>query len=254
MKVYVISLRSATERRRSAAQQLDFHTIDFEFFDAKTANEAKQIGCFDSIDTDEFLLNTGRFPAPGEIGCFASHRMLWQRCAERDEPLMIMEDDFELLPGFGRAFEASVPLVESVGFLRLQQSSRASRKPLGNVGEFVLSRYTKPPHCLMCYAIAPHVARHFVDATRTVDAPVDVFIKRYWEHGQPIYSLTPYQVVQSELSPATTIPGRKKRAKPLPVAIRRFLRKSAWQLHRLTANQRFSAMERVSADDAAART
>lgn len=246
MQVHVISLRDAAERRRSAASQLGAHRIRFEFFDGITAAEARHRRCFDAIDPAEFLLNTGREVTPGEIGCFASHRALWQRAADRDEPVMIMEDDFELRPDFRTAFDASARLIHYAGFLRLQESSRASRTPVGSVGDFVLSRYTKPPHCLMCYAIAPRVARRFVDLTKVLDAPVDVFIKKYWEHDQPIYCLTPYQVAQSELSPLTTIPGRLKRPKPLPVAARRVFRKGEWQLRRLASNLRFSIRERFS--------
>merc|ERR1719491_1293715 len=38
--------------------------------------------------------------SPGERGCCASHLRAWQRCAAGRAPLVVLEDDAVLLPGF----------------------------------------------------------------------------------------------------------------------------------------------------------
>jgi len=42
------------------------------------------------------------------IGCFLSHRAAWQRCAESDQPLLVLEDD--VCPAAGFAHKVRVPV------------------------------------------------------------------------------------------------------------------------------------------------
>ena len=50
---------------------------------------------------DYGLKNSGHRPADltykGTQGCFLSHYMLWKRCAELDQPIIVLEDDAEVL-------------------------------------------------------------------------------------------------------------------------------------------------------------
>lgn len=242
MRVFVISLRGESQRRARARAQLDAAGIAFEFFDGLTGDAAIGRGTFERIDSREFLLNTGRREAAGEIGCFASHRELWKAAARLGEPIMIMEDDFALDARFPEAVAYASDVIGSVGFLRLQQSSRARRRKIASRGAFDLSIYIKPPHCTMCYCISPGVARRFIARTRVFDAPVDVFVKRYWDHGQPLFAITPYPVSASPLSAESTIAGRIRERKMPVVALRRFLRKCRWFVMRLI----FNAQSRIA--------
>jgi len=236
MRIFVISLIRDAGRRAHATSQFDHAGLPFEFFDGITFEKAIKRQLFDDIDENEFLLNSGRTPTPGEVGCFAAHRELWALAARLGEPLMIMEDDFQLADNFAEAVAFADQVINRVGFLRLQRSSRAKRRRIVSNGTLTLSVYTKPPHCMMCYCISPTVARKFLQDTRVLDAPVDVYVKKYWEHGQPLYALTPYPVTQSPLIVETTIKGRTKQRKPWRVSAHRFLRKCRWQQQRLTFN------------------
>ena len=238
MRLFVISLPEARERRERAAAQLADAGIPFEFFDALRGEPALAEGHFDGCDADEWLLNTGRQATLAEIGCFASHRAMWKKCVELGEPLMIMEDDFQLLPGFAGAVQEVARNIERFGFIRLQDETRALKVRVAGCGDYTLWRYTKGPHSTMCNGIAPEVAERFVELTRVAREPVDVFIKKFWEHGQPIYGLTPYTVTESRLSRKTFIPNRGKVRKSLRVASARFLRKCGWEVQRIHAARR----------------
>ena len=237
MKLYVISLPDAEERRERATIQLAHAGIPFEFFEALRGEQAMAEGHFERCDDDEWLLNTGREVTPAEIGCFASHRSMWQKCVELGEPIMIMEDDFQLLPGFVDAVEQAARNIDECGFIRLQDETRARREQVAKRGQFRLWRYTKAPHSMMCNAITPEVAQRFVEMTRVACEPVDVFIKKFWEHGQPIYGLTPYTVTESRLSRKTCIPDRHKACKDLKVRSTRLLRKCSWEVRRVRASR-----------------
>ncbi len=237
MKLFVISLPEARERRERAAAQLADAGLAFEFFDALRGEQAMAERYFEGCDADEWVLNTGRRVTPAEIGCFASHRAVWQKCAELGEPLMIMEDDFKLLPEFAGAVQEVARHIDEFGFIRLQDETRARKERVGECGDYTLWRYTKVPHSCMCNSITPEVAHRFVAMTRVAREPVDVFIKKFWEHGQPIYGLTPYTVTESRLSRKTFIPHREKAHKSLKVASTRFLRKCSWEMRRIRASR-----------------
>lgn len=247
MPVFVISLRADVRRRARARAELDAAGIAFSFFDGLTAEAAVERRVFERVDTSEFLLNTGRRETPGEIGCFASHRELWRLASTLGEPVMIMEDDFALDVRFADAVAYARDVIDSVGYLRLQQSSRARRRTIDSRGGFDLSIYTKAPHCTMCYCISPRVARCFLERTRVFDAPVDIFVRNFWDHGQPIFSITPYPVSASPLSAESTIAGRIKKRKAPRVALHRFLRKGRWAIKRVVFNlqTRFAATAAV---------
>lgn len=247
MPVFIISLRDAAERRRRASEQLEAAGIRFRFFDAVTPREVSANADFRRIDEEAFLVNTGRYCVPAEVACFASHRRLWQRCADLDMPIVILEDDFKLRANFADALRTALPLTRDKGFLRLQTDLRARKTPVAGSGGFTLARFTYPPHGLMAYCISPSAARVFVAASTVLDAPVDVFVKRYWQHRQPMFALLPYSVEPSALSRKTTIPGRRKARKPLGIALWRLGRKAVCHCQRMAWNVRFQMRERRSA-------
>jgi len=108
------------------------------------------------------------------------------------------------------------------------------------LGEIQLERYTKTPHCTMCYAISPIVARRLIEANKDFCAPVDVVMKHVWRFQNPMYCLTPYVVSDSNLSAESVIGDREKFRKPLLTSVRRFWLKTTWQMKRLLFNRRQS--------------
>lgn len=236
MRVFVINLEKHADRRAAASKKMADAGVSFEFYGAIAGTAAVERGLFDGFDDDEFVLNTGRRMTPGEIGCYASHRELWALCVSLNEPIVILEDDFDLLNGFADALKKAASVIAGAGFVRLQTDLRAKKRGVLEMDHYSLWRYTKPPHGLMGYCIAPHVAQRFVAASCILDAPVDVFTKKYWDHGQPMYVLTPYSVAPSVLHASTTIAGRQKTKKSVAVAIRRLLRKTGWYLKRWRFN------------------
>jgi glycosyl transferase family 25 len=224
LKIFVISLPDAAERRERAARQLG---------ELGLASE----GYFEHCDEEEWLLNTGHPMSLGEVGCFASHRSMWQKCVDLGEPIMIMEDDFMLLPGFAGAVDKVAENISECGFIRLQTETRARKQRVAARGDYTLWRYTKVPHSCMCNSMTPEVAQNLVEQTKAIYEPVDVFIKKFWEHGQPIYGLTPYAATESNLSKQTYILHREKVRKGIRRSTKRFLRKCGWELKRIRASR-----------------
>ena len=225
MKVFVISLTRSDARRAHIDEQLRAHTVPYRFFDALDGKAGHKIG-FDSFDITQFIMRTSRLATPGEIGCFASHRELWRHCIAINEPILIMEDDFDLTAKFSSAVAELESLIAHCGFLRLQTESRGKSVKHIDTGEFSVHFYTKVPHGAAAYCISPDVAKAFQISSRILTAPVDVFIKSVWEHRQPLFGLRPYTVQPSWMARHSTIGARKKMRKDARLRSARLVEKA----------------------------
>lgn len=239
MKIFVISLLDEIARRKSSKEQLSAFDLEFEFFDALKVEQDWE-SFFSGYDEKQYLINTGRTAVPGEIGCYASHLALWKKCVEIDQPIMIMEDDFLLKHNFGSAFTETQKLIHQYGFIRLQSEHRGKRKMVKKSSTFNLVYYNKMPHSLMCYAISPDVAKAFIQQSTLLTAPVDVMVKKIWEHRQRLYGLMPYPVVEHEVSVQTNIQGRVKPRKNTSIKLQRFLTKIMWIVKRYQFTYNFN--------------
>ena len=89
MKNFVISLKSATDRRNHINNEFDEHNVNFEFFDALTPDIAKNYA--KSLNLDDSSLT------PGELACMMSHIAVWQKMIDEGiSYLAIFEDDVYL--------------------------------------------------------------------------------------------------------------------------------------------------------------
>ncbi|MFB2538689.1 MULTISPECIES: glycosyltransferase family 25 protein [unclassified Acinetobacter] len=91
-KNYVISLRSATERRCHISQEFTQQGIDFTFFDAVEPPQIAQLAeKFSMTLSDDIDLTKG------EIACLLSHVSLWQKAIDDQlDYIAIFEDDIYL--------------------------------------------------------------------------------------------------------------------------------------------------------------
>ena len=242
MKIYVISLRTAQARRAEASRQMAECGAEFEFFDAVdgTAGHAE---FFTRIDRRRFQLNTlRREPAPGEIGCYASHLSLWKWAVRHDRPLVILEDDFQLEPGFSRMLGELEPLVEEFGFVRLQSmhGPRAVLKRLRPPAHEVRRQdgwsvhyLSDPPLYTLAYAIGPGAALALSRASTTLFAPVDKFLQQTWMHRVPLFALSPPIVSMSPQTGHSTIGDRTRKSRNPAVMLQRAWHKAAGEFRRL---------------------
>jgi GR25 family glycosyltransferase involved in LPS biosynthesis len=73
-----------------------------------------------------------------------------------------------------------------------------------------LAYCTRVPFGAMAYALNPDVAARFVAKSAVLTGPVDLFIKKFWEHGQPVFALQPGCVSASAFCVKSTIEQREK--------------------------------------------
>ena len=262
VKIFVISLRTAGVRRAEASEQMAKFGVPFEFFDA-IEGAAGHADWFKGIDHRLFAINTRRHdPTPGEIGCYASHLALWKWAIDHDRPVVILEDDFQLEPGFADVIDNLEPLVNEFGFIRLQSmhGPRALLKRLRPAAREVLRRdglsvhyLSDPPLYALAYAIGPEAARTLTQASTTLFAPVDKFLQHTWIHRTPIYVLDPPVVKMSPQAEISTIGDRTRKSRNPMVNLSRAIHKGIGEFHRLGFDRvqfaRMSDSHRLSSEN-----
>ena len=224
MEIVVISLPTATARRASASGQLEALNLQYQFFDA-VDGRSEQHALFDRYDAEAFVIHYGRPATPGELGCYASHYLVWEYCVQLGKPILVLEDVFLLAEFFLNAFSICSQLIDEQGYIRLQQTLKSKARFEKQIGEFALVKYTKSPQGGLCYALTPAVAGKFMEHSARFVYPLDVFVRHFWIHRIPLYGLTPYVADNGVLSQESYIGDRAKVRKSLPVTLRRFAHK-----------------------------
>lgn len=123
-------------------------------------------------------------PRPGEIGCFLSHRSAWQSIVERGlEAAVILEDDVELEPrAFGRAVGLAVDAARHHGLVRLPLMERTGVFQR-RAGAPSVTRPVVLPLGTQAQVVSADAARRLLEASRTFDRPIDVFLQMRWVTG-----------------------------------------------------------------------
>ena len=246
MKIFIISLKSATKRREMAKTQLRKTELSYEFFDA-VQGLSDSMHAFSKIDYWKFRLNALRDPLPEEIGCYASHLALWKRSVMLNEPIVILEDDFKLNPLFSQTIDEVGEHINTFGFIRLESSKRNSSvlkrlRPrtynVLNLCNHSLKYLSDPPQSMTAYAISPKAARSLLTVSKVFTAPVDKFIQRTWKHATPIFVLEPAIVEASETresnnSTINVSGGRSRKSRNLMLLLSRMIYKGFGEVQRI---------------------
>jgi glycosyl transferase family 25 len=244
VRVYVINLERSVDRRLYLSAQLEKLGIDYAIFKAIEPPQAGE--WFERYDEARYLKNTGRKASPGEIACFGSHAALWRKAVETGQPLIVLEDDVEILPTFPSALAEANRLIKTYGFLRLVPngpSRRVRMTEMETAGQFSVMWYTRYPFGSMGYAISPEAAAAFLAHSSVVAGPPDLFIKRFWEHGRPLYGLMPASIGFNDQFGSAPVIGTRAKEKP-SATVR--LGRLGTKLTGFIARARFNASVRAS--------
>lgn len=195
MKVVVLSLAGAEDRRAAFSASVPATRLEWSYFDART-------GAAPPLRYDEGAARVarGRAMTPGEIGCYASHYAIWQRLCDDDcDAYVVLEDDVIADWAFLEAL-ADEPLeARGVGYLRLyfktlsrfaHRESDFVRRSTSIIELFDWAYGTQG------YWIAKPAARRLLAASRDIVRPIDDQMDRWWDHGVPNLAVFPSPLIE----------------------------------------------------------
>jgi glycosyl transferase family 25 len=192
MRVYVLNLVRATERRtrieRAAAAvgvKLDF----IEAVDGRTLTDVER----GLVDHRRRRRISPYLLSDNEIGCWLSHRRAMQALIASGESMAaILEDDVALMPAFPRILDALQEQGGPFDVVTLYRNFKRDAvfetcRPL--VGRYALGRIAPMQTGAVGYVINRKAAEKFLAATPRFVHAVDKEMHRYWASGLDIYAL-----------------------------------------------------------------
>lgn len=243
MKIKVISLTSATHRRKNIEQQFGRLETGFDFFDALRPEDS--LAHIEGYDEHEFHLNCGRAATDTEIACYASHLSLWRQCAAEGEPYLILEDDAKLHDNFAAGLLVTSCRIRQLGFIRVSLPDLKTSIVVDRLGPFDLHYCRRAPLLALGYALSPGVAAQLAALGGIVEEPVDKYLQRFWRFQRPVFAIVPPFVTLSALASDSEIGERTRPPTEAHVWIQRAMRKTRNAVSRTLYNVSFmSDMER----------
>lgn len=196
MKIVVISLARAIERRQRIVANLEALGLEFELRDAVDGHNIPPE--FEPLIDRAGSRRDGRLIRMGSIANWLTQRQVLREMVENGpEMLTVLEDDADFAPEFPAVLDALERTDTPFGIVFLHRGPR--RRP------FVPHVALETGHWLgwvrwshfgsQGYTITRQAARRFLEANPLVRTGIDRALARYWHHGQMTYCIRPAAVV-----------------------------------------------------------
>lgn len=199
MKTFVLTMDKAKDRQAIISRQLNSLGIEFEFF-IGVDGSAEVHPYFARCNERLALYSAGRTFANTKKACFVGHWLLWEKCVELGEPILVLEDDAVIgQSNLMSLLDECADVLERNGYLKLSGKDRHMRRTRYDVlrslssGELVRWRDRV---CLMsAYVITPAGARRLIPpADSEFYLHTDIYLAASWLHGVEHISILPMPV------------------------------------------------------------
>jgi glycosyl transferase family 25 len=239
MKVFVINLERSVDRKKHITNELNRFGVEFEIFNAVDGNVNLKYREKYYSEIIRLLCYANSL-SNSQIGCFASHFELWEKCVAINENIIILEDDIDLMLNFKEGMEKIHQNISKLEYIRLW--GIFDRKSTLINSDIKL--YNKGPSGMQGYAITPLAASRLIQHAKIWNQPVDDYIDKYWIHGVLPFCITPHMVMCTDELPSTlTNNSKTKTLLKLTRELYKFthvIRKKIFDLNHLKKYEEFS--------------
>lgn len=212
MKIFVISLARSAERRAKMLANFNKANVEFEFFNAVDAS-AEGFILSDRAAPQITQKRKGYELLNSEVACYASHFLLWEKCVEINEPIVIFEDHADLTDDFKITLQNTFMYISEFNYIKLSVPLRLSKfikKKAVDENHFI-GRYIKTVCYNTGYMLTPYAAKQFINASKKFIEPVDDFMEKPWLHDIKTFSLDPFICYRAKI-PSTIGSNRKNKS------------------------------------------
>ena len=218
--IFVISLPGTDERRSYISEQLGKLGLPFSFFDAVNGYELDVLS-HENYNGKKRRLLFGKDLTQGELGCFLSHKKIYQKiCNDNLESAVILEDDVILHEDFPKILSTLSKHQDHFDLVRFLGSpkvmKRGGRKLIPLNDPYWLIRMPTAPGGAHATLVTQNGAQKLLHSMQRTAYPIDTLLGRGWETGVEALAVHPGLATQ-ELSFANTI-GNDRFDKTLQLA------------------------------------
>jgi len=211
LQIVVISLLRSPLRREKARSELSKTSLNWSFLDAVDGSQLQSFPPeYNSRKVRRLL---GFDMTQNEIGCFLSHKKAWQTCLKNNQPTLIFEDDFILLPHFEKTLQLLLTEFHDWQLIRLQALAKTQHDIVKIIGEISIVKNHADPLGATAYIIKPEAAKILIEHAKDIYEPLDHFLEHEKKHGVEILAVKPYPVDISKAQ--STISDRPDDRKPI---------------------------------------
>lgn len=195
--IFVVNLDESPERFKEIQVQLKEFSLKVERFSAVRGTKLSKQQLNQQYCSDANKKHFRRDLTLGEIGCYLSHRKIWQKMVDENiELAVVLEDDIFIQPNFVciQTFAEQLKRYDLIKLADNRNYAPAAVKQLDQ--QHSLLSYKTIPNCTTGYAITLAGARKFLSREK-ICRPVDIDIQHCYELGVSVVGLKPYPVEEN---------------------------------------------------------
>lgn len=236
--IYVINIPDSMERRDHIVAQLEASELPYRVFAAVDGKKGSH-PLFERYNERKRVRLKGKVLVGGQLGCYASHYLLWEQCVVNNRPMIVLEDDASLFQDRFKTFYTYASTLNCrYECIRLFQNPAKMPRGLkaGKVDELTIYKYNKGYMGTIGYYLTPAGAHKFLRDSAEWFLTVDIFMDRFWSNKVEYYGIEP-PCLHYDSSFASDIDYVQSREKfPLRTKLRRELFTTAEAVRRLCWN------------------
>ncbi|PSU70220.1 epitope biosynthesis protein [Photobacterium phosphoreum] len=193
IRIFVINMASSTIRKENISKQLNCLDLNFSIFNAVNGKESDH-PLFAMYDDNLSQTYRGKSLSKGQLGCYASHYLLWQKCIELNQPIIILEDDALIYPKpFMNIVNNVALLTKKYECIRLFDNKRPSFFKLKQLTlpHTSIYKFSKGHMSTTGYLLTPTGAKKLLEHSNKWYMAVDIYMDRFWVNHLECYGTVP---------------------------------------------------------------
>lgn len=237
-KTFLINLDKSTDRLERSQAILAEQNIDFDRVSAVYGADLSQ----------QQLAQAYNYQLPhayykklnvGEIGCYLSHRKVWQEIVDQQlDFAVILEDDFNIVGDFNAMLSTIEQLDFDWHYIKLAEHTRRRNTLFkAKLNEFDLVVYDKVPARTCAQVVSLAGAKKLLASSQPFKRPIDIDLQYWWEKDINVLGLTPYVVTPNDTA-VSEIDKLAKRNKAEKSMLRKYLDKLWFSRRNRAANSK----------------
>jgi len=196
--IFVVNLEQSVKRKKYISERLDSMPVKYQIFPAINGREST-LSILDMYDDTLSQAYRCKSLNKGQLGCYASHYLLWERCVELNKPIIVIEDDIAIDHSvFTKFYNLASSLDSKYEFIRLSEHRRrkVKFKTIEQMSDLSIHRANKGHMSTMGYFLTPDGAKKFLQHSKKWYMAVDIYMDRFWVHGVEPFGIDPFCVAE----------------------------------------------------------
>lgn len=226
--IFVINLEKSQERREFIRQQFNaFPDIEYQFFKAVDGKKNQEYPLFRKYNKHERLKRKGNVMSLSQLGCWASHYHLWEKCIELNQSLIILEDDAIIHSHFSEVYNFICSEDNTFEFFWLSPPASRLRfqkgKEIFKIIDSIckVEKFYKDWGNTTGYFITPKSAKKLLNTSHEWIYEVDITMGRYWESDLDYLAISPFSIEPNLAIVSNIFVDKGKSHRTLTIKIRR---------------------------------